>query len=90
MHNRVTEILTEVDEAQQEPGAYDLLPEIRDVLAAMLDDVNLPEKNRVGLSAALGRIVLERTGFSDTPLGEKLLKLADDFGDNNCRVPRLG
>jgi hypothetical protein len=76
---RITEALVQGEKASKSPGAYPFLPEIQETLKAMLAGLTTPTKEREQLAGALGRLVTEDFGFSESKLGTTLLELADDF-----------
>ena len=76
---RITEALVQGEKASKSPGASPFLPEIHETLKAMLAGLTTPPKQRERLAGALGRLVTEDFGFSESQLGTTLLELADDF-----------
>lgn len=79
LNARITEALIQGEKASNSPGAYPFLPEIQETLKAMLAGLTRTPKERERLSGALGRLVTEDFGFSESKLGTTLLELADDF-----------
>jgi hypothetical protein len=75
----IKKLLAEVERAEALPGAYPYLPDIAKVLKAMLDNVNASPDRREKIAGGLGRIVTESYDFSESVLGGRILRLADDF-----------
>jgi hypothetical protein len=76
---RITEAIVQVEKAIASHGAYPSLPEIQQVLEAMLSGLTLAPRERERLSGAPGRLVTEDYGFSESKMGTILLELADEF-----------
>ncbi|MHB1426769.1 MAG: hypothetical protein ACYC3I_26735 [Gemmataceae bacterium] len=76
---RITDALVRGEKVSKNPDAYPFLPEIQQTLKAMLAGLTMAPTERERLSGALGRLVTEDYGFSESNLGTTLLELADDF-----------
>lgn len=76
---RIAAALTIADEASACGAAYAFLPEIKELLKAMLSDAKISPVERKQLSGALGRLVTEDFAFAESALGTVLLEVADAF-----------
>ncbi len=63
----------------EDDKSYPFLPEIAQSLEVMCESLSSPRDRRLKMAGALERLVTEVYSFSESPLGEELLKLSDDF-----------
>jgi hypothetical protein len=71
--------LRRVEDAQRRPGAYGFLAAIARVLTQMLASLDGDREMRDRIAGGLGRLVTDDYSFSESELGQELLRLADDF-----------
>jgi hypothetical protein len=76
---RIDDALVKAKQASQIEGAYSYLPAIINALGEMRNGVHADSNSRWKIAGALGRLVTEDYTFSEGPLGQALLKLADEF-----------
>jgi hypothetical protein len=81
MKQRIEQILDKVKMAMEREGSYSYLPEIAQSLEAMKKGLILSRERRSKMAGALERIVTEDFIFSESPLGEEILKLSGDFAE---------
>jgi hypothetical protein len=77
--NKLKTLLGDVQRAKALPGAYPYLPEIEKSLAEMLKNTDASPSRRDKMAGGLGRIVTEDYAFSESDLGGRILRIADDF-----------
>ncbi len=81
----IASAIREAETAGTVPGAYAFLPEIIESLKAMQSSSTMTSAERERLAGSLGRLVTEDYAFSESPLGTRLLELADQFAS---QVPK--
>jgi hypothetical protein len=79
LRDRIIQTISLARVASKGDGAFAFLPDIIGSLENMLTNLHANEKARDKMAGALGRLVLEDLAFSESSLGTRLLKLADDF-----------
>ena len=79
MKEKIEELLVLAQEALKVPGSYPFLPEIIESLENMKKKLNESRDRRERMAGGLGRLVTEDFDFSESELGTKLLKIADEF-----------
>ena len=79
MKNKIEKILVKVKDAMEDEGSYPFLPEIAQSIEAMKDGMTLNHERRSKMAGALERLVTEDYAFSESTLGEEILKLSDEF-----------
>jgi hypothetical protein len=80
---RIKKLLADVHRAEALPGAYPYLPDIAKSLEAMLENVDTSPSRRDKMAGGLGRIVTEDYAFSESDLGGRILRVADDFAQGS-------
>jgi hypothetical protein len=81
LKQRIDQILDKVKMAMEKGGSYPYLPEIAQSLEAMKEGLIFSRERRAKMAGALERIVTEDFAFSESPLGEEILKLSGDFAE---------
>lgn len=81
MVNKIRKLLADVQRAEALPDAYAYLPDIAKSLEAMLDNIDASPSRRDKMAGGLGRIVTEDYAFSESDLGGRILRVADDFAE---------
>jgi hypothetical protein len=79
MKEKITELIGLAKRNSTKPGSFPFLPEIIESLENMQKNLNVSRDRKEKMAGALGRLVTEDFNFSESELGNKLLKIADDF-----------
>ena len=79
MKQKIEQILAKLKKAMKDEGSYPFLPEIAQSIEAMRDGLSLDRERRSKMAGALERLVTEDYAFSESTLGEEILKLSDKF-----------
>ncbi len=78
MRDRINELLGKLREEGVSPTSP-YLPEIIESLEEMDRSMDAPRERRRKMAGAVGRLVTEDFGFSESALGGEVLQLAEDF-----------
>jgi hypothetical protein len=81
MKTRIEQLIVEVKSEMRKENSYPYLPEILNSLETMRGALSLSRERRSKMAGALGRIVTEDYSFSESHLGDKIIKLANDFSE---------
>lgn len=82
MHDRIVELLSDLQVASQCHNSYGLLPDVISVLQQILANLEIAPLDKrliVKGAGALGRIVTDNYQFSESELGTRLLQLINDL-----------
>lgn len=66
---------------QEDPGAYGFLFAIFKILRQMLRSLGSDRIVRARIAGGLGRLVTDTYSFSESELGQELLRVADSFAE---------
>lgn len=79
MKGKIAELIDLAKRALKKPESFPFLPEIIESLENMQKNLNENRDRKERMAGALGRLVTEDFNFSESELGTKILKIADDF-----------
>ncbi len=76
----IDDVLSEVRKAQASATPHPFLPVIAQSLEEMKKNVRAKQADRESMSVGLGRIVTDDYAFSESKLGDQILKVVNEFG----------
>jgi hypothetical protein len=84
LQDSIAAAILEAESAARSPNSYGFLPGIIKTLRVMLNDDTdtMSQRDRERRAGGLGRLVTDNFAFSESPLGTKLLELADQFASS--------
>jgi hypothetical protein len=81
LRDRIDAAILEAESAARKPNSYAFLPPIIESLKRTLNDdpETMSQKDRDRRAGALAKLITQSFAFSESPLGTKLLDLADEI-----------
>jgi hypothetical protein len=80
LRRRIDDVLVEVRQAQAAPNPHPFLGAIEQSLADFKNNLHATQEVRARMAGGLGRIVTDDYAFSESRLGDHLLRVINDFG----------